>query len=73
MAALAQMERELIKERTKAGLNAARARGRLGGRKPKMDASRVQSAKHLLNSGMQGIDVATNLGVSRATLHRALA
>ena len=73
MAALAQMERELIKERTKAGLNAARARGRLGGRKPKMDASRVQSAKHLLNSGMPGIDVATNLGVSRATLYRAIA
>lgn len=73
MAALAQMERELIKERTKAGLNAARARGRLGGRKPKMDASKVQSAKQLLDSGMLGIDVATNLGVSRATMYRALA
>ena len=73
MAALAQMERELIKERTRAGLSAARARGRLGGRKSKMDASKVQSAKQLLDSGMSGSQVATNLGVSRATLYRAIA
>lgn len=73
MAALAQMERELIKERTKTGLNAVRARGRLGGRKSKMDDSKVQSAKHLLDSGMSGSQVATNLGVSRATLYRAIA
>jgi DNA invertase Pin-like site-specific DNA recombinase len=73
MAALAEMERELIKERTKAGLTAARARGRMGGRKPKMDISKVESAKQLLNSGMTGKDVARNLGVSRATLYRAIA
>lgn len=73
MAALAEMERELIKERTKAGLTAARTRGRLGGRKPKMDVSKVASAKQLLNSGMTGKDVARNLGVSRATLYRAIA
>lgn len=71
MAALAEMERELIKERTKAGLNAAR--GRIGGRKPKMDLSKAESAKQLLNSGIPGRDVARNLGVSRATLYRALA
>lgn len=52
MAALAKMERELIKERTKACLNAARARGRLSGRKSIMDASKVQTAKQLLDSGM---------------------
>ena len=73
MAALAEMERELIRERTKAGLHAARARGRLGGRKAKMDASKVESAKHLLKSGMTSREVATNLGVSRATLYRAIA
>ncbi len=73
MAALAEMERELIRERTKAGLSAARARGRLGGRKPKMDESKVASAKHLLSSGMAGAEVAKNLGVSRATLYRAIA
>ena len=73
MAALAEMERELIKERTKAGLTAARARGRLGGRKPMMDESKIDSAKQLLNSGMTGKEVARNLGVSRATLYRAIA
>lgn len=73
MAALAQMERELIHERTMAGLKAARARGRLGGRKAKMDASKVKSAKHLLESGLPAKEVAQNLGVSRATLYRALA
>jgi DNA invertase Pin-like site-specific DNA recombinase len=72
MAALAQMERELVHERTMAGLTAARARGRLGGRKPKMDDSRRKSAKHLLASGMAPKEVAANLGVSRATLYRSL-
>lgn len=73
MAALAEMERELIKERTRAGLSAARARGRMGGRKPKMDASKIASAKTLLDSGMTGQEIANNLGVSRATLYRAIA
>lgn len=72
MAALAQMERELVHERTMAGLSAARARGRLGGRKPKMDSSRLKSARHLLDSGMAPKEVAANLGVSRATLYRGL-
>lgn len=73
MAALAEMERELIRERTRAGLTAARARGRTGGRKPKMNTSKVESAKHLLNSGMPATEVAKNLGISRATLYRSLA
>ena len=70
MASLAQMERELLVERTKAGLVAARARGRLGGRKPKMTNSKVESAKQLLSSGMHPKDVASNLGVSVPTLYR---
>ena len=41
------MERELNKERTKVGLTAARAHGRMGGRKPKMDVSKVESAKQI--------------------------
>ncbi|MDR3369070.1 recombinase family protein [Rhodoferax sp.] len=73
MAALAEMERELIKERTRAGLSAARARGRMGGRKLKMDPSKIASAKTLLDSGRTGQEIANNLGVSRATLYRALA
>jgi DNA invertase Pin-like site-specific DNA recombinase len=72
MAALAQMERELVHERTMAGLSAARARGRFGGRKLKMDSSRLKSAQHLLASGMPPKEVAANLGVSRATLYRRL-
>ncbi|MDA0558326.1 recombinase family protein [Burkholderia pseudomallei] len=72
MAALAQMERELIRERTNAGLKAARARGRLGGRKPKMDASKVDVARRLLDSGVPATEVAKNLGIGRATLYRSL-
>ena len=62
-----------IRERTKAGLSAARARGRLGGRKPKMDVSKIASAKTLLESGMTGQDIVNRLGVSRATLYRSIA
>lgn len=73
MAAMAEMERELIKERTTAGLAAAKARGRTGGRKTKTDLSKIEAAKRLLASGALATDVAKNLGVSRATLYRALA
>lgn len=72
MAALAEMERDLIRERTNAGLKAARARGRLGGRRPKMDESKILSAMRLLDSGMPSSEVAKNLGVSRATLYRQI-
>jgi len=70
MSALAQMERELIAERTKAGLAAARARGKLGGRKRKMTDSKLASAKKLLDGGMLPKEVAMNLGVSLQTLYR---
>src|SRR5438477_7591072 len=48
LGALAQMERELIRERTLAGLQAARARGRKGGRRPKLSAKQVAHARKLL-------------------------
>lgn len=70
MASLAQMERELIVERTKAGLEAAKKLGRKGGRKRVMTESKVNSAKKLLASGVLPKDVAANLGVSIATLYR---
>ncbi len=70
MASLAQMERELIVERTKAGLNVARKLGRVGGRKRIMTDSKLLSAKKLLNSGAHPKDVAKDLGVSIATLYR---
>ena len=70
MASLAQMERELIAERTKAGLDAARKRGRMVGRKRRMTPSKIESAKHLLGGGMPPREVAKNLGVSIPTLYR---
>jgi DNA invertase Pin-like site-specific DNA recombinase len=70
MASLAEMERELTVERTRAGLEVARQFGRKGGRKPKMTDSKVESAKKLLASGVPPKDVAKNLGVSVPTLYR---
>lgn len=72
MEAMAQMERELIKERTKAGLAAAKARGRTGGRKTVMDASKIAAARALLEAGTPATEVAKNLGVGRATLYRSI-
>ena len=70
MASLAQMERELLAERTKAGLAAAKAKGRIGGRKRKMTQSKIESAKQLLATGTLPKDVAQNLGISVPTLYR---
>lgn len=70
MASLAEMERELTVERTRAGLEVARQLGRKGGRKPKMTDSKIESAKQLLASGVPPRDVAKNLGVSIPTLYR---
>lgn len=70
MASLAQMERELMAERTGAGLEAARLLGRKGGRKRQMTDSKIVSAKKLLANGVPPKDVAKNLGVSVPTLYR---
>lgn len=72
MASLAQMEKEQLVERTQAGLQAARRLGRVGGRKRKMDAGKVEAAKRLLSTGVLAKDVAKNLGVSVPTLYRWL-
>lgn len=72
MASLAQMERELIAERTRAGLEAARRKGRVGGRKRRMTEGKVESARQLLAGGMPPGEVAQNLGVSVPTLYRWL-
>jgi DNA invertase Pin-like site-specific DNA recombinase len=73
-AALAQFERELIRERTNAGLRAARARGRLGGRKPvSSDDHKVVMAKKLHADKSISIDrICTTLKISRSTLYRYL-
>jgi DNA invertase Pin-like site-specific DNA recombinase len=70
MASLAQMERELTVERTRAGLEVARQLGRKGGRKRLMTDSKIESAKKLLANGVPPRDVAKNLGVSVPTLYR---
>ena len=70
MASLAQMERELILERTRAGLEAARCAGRIGGRKRRMTDGKVQVARKLLASGTLPHEVAHSLGVSVPTLYR---
>jgi DNA invertase Pin-like site-specific DNA recombinase len=72
MASLAQMERELLAERTRAGLAVARRRGRVSGRKRRMTPGKVESARKLLSSGMAPREVAGNLGVSIPTLYRWL-
>jgi DNA invertase Pin-like site-specific DNA recombinase len=73
MAALAEMERDLIRERTKAGLEAAKARGRVGGRRRKLTAQQVSHAKRLLaDPEITGAEVAKTLGVARSTLYRSI-
>ena len=73
MAALSEMERDLIRERTRAGLDAARACGRQGGRPRKLSARQVgHAAKLLADPDTTGTEVAQTLGVARSTLYRAL-
>jgi len=73
LSALAEMERDLIRERTNAGLAAARARGRSGGRRPKLVPKRIEHARRLLADRSTTItEVAASLGVDRTTLWRAL-
>ncbi len=69
--ALAEFERELIRERTHAGLTAARARGRTGGRPKKMTAKQVSMARKLLSDPHNSVaDVCRTLQISRSTLYR---
>lgn len=70
-AALAEFERGVIRERTHVGLNAARARGRSGGRKPKLDEQQIREIKALLRDpDIQVAEVARRYGVSRTTIYK---
>ena len=72
-AALAEFERDLIRERTKSGLEAARARGRKGGRKPSLSPKKIQVARQMYKDGDSTVaEIAKVLGVSRATIYRHL-
>ncbi|WP_235564782.1 recombinase family protein [Modestobacter sp. Leaf380] len=72
-AALAEFERDLIRERTNAGLSAARARGRNGGRPPQLSADQVKTARRMYEQqDMTVAQIGNVLGVSRTTIHRTL-
>ena len=70
MGALAEMERELIVERTKAGLEAARAQGRIGGRRPKLTPEQWAQAGRLITSGVPRQKVAIIYDVGISTLYK---
>ncbi len=73
MGALAEFERDLIKERTVAGLAAARARGRIGGRRPVMTPDKLTVARAMYDAGDYTVQqIAATLGVGRATIYRHL-
>ena len=70
-AALAEFERELTRERTMAGLASARARGRVGGRPPKMSPAKVRLAQAAIGQPETRVGIlCKELGISRHTLYR---
>jgi DNA invertase Pin-like site-specific DNA recombinase len=72
MAAFAELERDIIHERTMAGLIAARAQGRRGGRPAVMDADKLAAARARRQRGESPAQIAKALGVSRASVYRHL-
>jgi DNA invertase Pin-like site-specific DNA recombinase len=72
MAAFAELERDIIHERTMAGLVAARAQGRRGGRPVVMDADKLAAAKARRERGESPTQIAKALEVSRASVYRHL-
>lgn len=72
-ASLAEFERDIIRERTKAGLVAARARGRVGGRPSVLDAKKLKMARSLHSDGKTPVgEICQTLKISRATFYRHL-
>lgn len=73
IAAFAELERDTIRERTVAGLAAAKARGKVGGRPRALTPDAVQWARQLHVSGHTVVEIAQEVNCSRATVYRALA
>jgi len=73
LGAFAEFERALSKERVVAGLEAARARGHHGGRRPKLNAKQQRQALLLAQGGMSKTEIALTLGCSRRTIYHVLA
>jgi DNA invertase Pin-like site-specific DNA recombinase len=72
MGALAEFERSLIVERTRAGMASAKQRGTKLGRKPKLTTEQIAHAKNLIDTGESPRQVAKTLEVSVATLYRSI-
>jgi DNA invertase Pin-like site-specific DNA recombinase len=72
LASLAAFERDLIRERTMAGLAAARARGKVGGRPSTMTPDKLEVARRMIAEGKSKAVVATTIGVARSTLYSHL-
>ena len=72
LGALAQMERRMIRERTMAGLDAARREGRIGGRPTVMTPDRIETARMLREQGKSYDAIADTLRVGRSSVRRAL-
>jgi DNA invertase Pin-like site-specific DNA recombinase len=70
--ALGQFERDLIRDRTKAGLSAAAARGRKGGRKPVVTADKLQRAREQIATGLNVREAAARLKIGKTALYAAL-
>jgi DNA invertase Pin-like site-specific DNA recombinase len=70
--ALGQFERDLIQERTRAGLAAAAARGRTGGRRPVITADKLDRARAIIGKGLTVREAATRLKVGKTALYEAL-
>lgn len=71
MGAVAEFERDMIRERTKTGLSAARAKGNVGGR-PNIDNVTKRQVVALKNSGERAIDIAKEYGIARSTIYKIL-
>ncbi|WP_426519606.1 recombinase family protein [Diaminobutyricibacter sp. McL0618] len=72
LAAFAQLERDVIRQRTLAGLAAAREQGRLGGRPPVLNPTEREAVRSARSSGRPAKEIARDMKVSLATVYRAL-
>jgi DNA invertase Pin-like site-specific DNA recombinase len=70
--ALGQFERDLIRERTRAGLVAAEARGRKGGRRPVVTAEKLRRAREIIGKGLTVREAAMRIRVGKTALYEAL-
>ena len=71
--AMAEFERDLIRERTRAGLDAARARGRTGGRKEKLNATQIAALKTMYESKKHSLgEICSTFGITKPTIYRYL-